>query len=212
MLSSIIYLPVTRVSVAESKLGRAVVAITGTKVLKDLNASDERVAIIKSHVSKVKKEWSAAVRRERENSLVSSQEEAKDNTNTITTKRQRDTQQTTNSLANDSQQSISKKKKNGSISDLIRKSAPTISAAEAARLKAKERLAKTQAMLNPTKEETSNSKKKVAWPDQNNKETSIENILEVETEFEAPIRSRGSMKDRRKQDVVEEKERLEESK
>ena len=224
MLESIVKLPVTRSSVADSKLGRAVVAITNSKIFKDLDSSDARVEIIQSKINSIKKEWRAAVQREQERSPTPSSQNGttKDTTNTASSKRSRDTQQivsdnTISSRTTDAQQP--KKKKIGSISDLIRKSAPsgtisteTMSAAEVARMKAKERLAKSQAVLNPSKVESSVNTKKVTWPDQDSKEFPLENIHEVESEFDAPLRKRGTLKDHRKQDIVEEKERLEKAK
>ena len=218
MLKCIVGLPVTRSSVAESKLGRAVVAITNSKIFKDLDGNDNRIEFIKSEITSVKKTWSAVVQRENEPISNGQKLSVESEINkVIPTKREREPPQSPTTVTAEGQ--LAKKKKASAISDLIQKgtssttsmdtSQKQMSAAEAARLKGRDRLTKSQTALSQQPIQTvTKSSNSVKWPDKAEQAQPLEAIHEVETEYEAPAKSKGSRKERRKKDVDAEKDQI----
>lgn len=224
MINSIAYLPVTRETVASSKLGRAVVAIEKHTLVTSLEDA-KAVEDMKERILLVKNEWSAVVKREKEvngNGIVASKDTASSPT---AAKRAREVTTTTTATNNGSE--TSKKAKVSSISDLIRRGTEKepISAAEAARQRAKERQAAESARLEeaakPVVVTKSTSGKNVAWADErkendnnNNSPETFETVHEYEAEYAAKRRSKPKTdwSDQKKQDHVGEKKQLDDAK
>jgi len=215
MLNSLAHLPVTRETVASSKLGRAVVAIekhTLFTSLKDATAAED----MKKRIHLVKNEWSAIVKREKEASTPTTAVSS-----SPTAKRTRDT------ISNSGSELSSKKTKVSSISDLIRRGTTEkqepISAAEAARQRAKERQAAESARLQeatkPLAVTKSTSGKNVNWADEaattnsgDNAGGKFETVHEYEAEYAKKSSQRRNVTDQRKQELLDERKHLEDAK